>query len=334
MLIRLSVLCVALIAAPLCAAPAYKPAGAIALGAPDRWDYAVFDANSRRLYVAHGDRVAVIDPQHGAVIGSVTGMAGGTHGIAISHATNQGFTDDGRAGLAVPFALDTLKAGAPIKADDDADGITFEPVTGHIFVVEGDPGAITVIDPRSDTVIATVKAGEKLEYAVAGGGRVFAAGVGSDDLVAIDARTNAVLAHWPTPHCSKPHGLAYDAARGRLFLGCVNATMMVVDARSGKVVAELPIGRGNDAVAYDPVRRRVFSSNGVDGTVSAYQQTGADTYTALDPIATQPSGRTMTLDPATGRLFVVAADTDPNPKGGRPIVRPGTVKVLMFDPVR
>jgi len=41
----------------------------------------------------------------------------------------------------------------------------------------------------------------------------------------------------------------------------------------------------------------------------------------------------MTLDPATGRLFVVAADTDPNPKGGRPVVRPGTTKVLMFDPV-
>ena len=334
MLTRLSILCAVLITAPVCATPAYKAVGTVALGAPDRWDYAVFDAAGHRLYVAHGDRVAVIDPQHGTVIGSVTGMAGGTHGIAISHATHQGFTDDGRAGVAVPFALDTFKAGQPIKADDDADGITFEPVTGHVFVVEGDPGAIAVIDPRTDKVIATVKAGEKLEYAVAGGGRVFAAGVGSDDLVAIDARTNIVLAHWPTPHCSKPHGLAYDVARGRLFLGCVNAMMTVVDAHNGKVVTELPIGRGNDAVAYDPVRRRVFSSNGVDGTISAYQQTDADNYTALDPIATEVSGRTMTLDPATGRLFVIAADTDPNPKGGRPIVRPGTVKVLMFDPVR
>jgi len=331
---RLSILCAALISAPLCAAPAYKAAGAIALGAPDRWDYAVFDAADHRLYVAHGDRIAVIDARSATVIGSVAGMAGGTHGIAISHATNQGFTDDGRAGVAVPFALDTLKAGQAIEADDDADAIAFEPVSGHVFVVEGDPGAMTVIDPRTDKSVATIKAGEKLEYAVAGGGRVFAAGAGNGDLVAIDARTNRVLAHWPTPHCTSPHGLAYDSARGRLFMGCVNATMMVVDAASGRVVAELPIGRGNDAVAYDPVRRRVFSSNGMDGTVSVYQQTGADGYTALDPIATAVSGRTMTLDPASGRLFVVAADTDPNPKGGRPIVHPGTVRVLMFDPVR
>lgn len=332
MLTRLSILCAALVAAPLCAAPSYRPAGTIVLGAPDRWDYAVFDAAGHRLYVAHGDRVAAIDPRRGTVIGSVTGMAGGTHGIAISHATGQGFTDDGRAGVAVPFSLGTLKAGQPIKADDDADAITFEPISGHVFVVEGDPGAITVIDPRTDKAVATIKVGEKLEYAVAAGGRVFVAGEANGDLVAIDARTNKVLAHWAAPHCTSPHGLAYDAARARLFMGCANAVMIVADAKTGKVVTELPIGRGNDAVAYDPVRRRVFSSNGVDGTISVYQQNGADSYAPLDPVTTAVSGRTMTLDPATGRLFVVAADTDPNPKGGRPIVRPGTVKVLMFDP--
>lgn len=327
----LAVLCSALLAAPICAAPAYKGAGSIPLGSPDRWDYAVFDSADRRLYVAHGDKVAVIDARRGSVIGSIEGLAGGAHGIAISHAAGRGFTDDGRAGVAVPFDLKSLKTGQPIKADDDADGIAFDAATGHVFVAEGDPGAITEIDPRTDRVVATIKTGEKLEYPVAGGGRVFVAGAGNDDVVAIDARARRV-AHWPAPHCTKPHGLAYDPLRERLFMGCVNATMMVADAKTGKIVAELPIGRGNDAVAYDPVRRRVFSSNGVDGTVSVFQQLDADHYRALDPIVTKVSGRTMALDPQNGRLFVVAADTDPNPNGGRPIVRQGTVAVLMFDP--
>jgi hypothetical protein len=111
--------------------------------------------------------------------------------------------------------------------------------------------------------------------------------------------------------------------------------MPVLDTADGRVVTTLPIGRGNDAVVFDPVRKRVFSSNGVDGTISVYQQVSPDRYDALETIATQVSARTMSLDPASGRLFVAAADTDPNPKPeGRPIVRPGTLKLLMFDPVK
>jgi DNA-binding beta-propeller fold protein YncE len=110
---------------------------------------------------------------------------------------------------------------------------------------------------------------------------------------------------------------------------------MVVDAGSGKVIAELPIGRGSDAVAFDPVRRRVFSSNGVDGTISVYQQRSPDRYEALPDVVTAVSGRTMTVDPKSGRLYVAAAETDPPATPGqRPKVRPGTLKLLMFDPVK
>jgi hypothetical protein len=41
----------------------------------------------------------------------------------------------------------------------------------------------------------------------------------------------------------------------------------------------------------------------------------------------------MALDPDTGRLYIAAADTDPNPTpGGRAKVRPGTLKLLVLDP--
>jgi DNA-binding beta-propeller fold protein YncE len=109
---------------------------------------------------------------------------------------------------------------------------------------------------------------------------------------------------------------------------------MVVDTMSGKVVAELPIGRGSDAVAFDPKRKRVFSSNGLDGTITVYQQTGPDAYQALDPIATAVSGRTMDVDPATGRLFVLASDVDPPAQaGGRPRPKAGTLRMMILDPV-
>jgi len=317
------------------AAPAYRLAASLPLGAPDRWDYLVFDQGTHRLYVAHGDRVTVIDPARGAIVGQVEGIPGGTHGIAISLKTGQGFTDDGRAGQAILFDLKTLKITRTIAADADADAIAMDKATGHVFVVEGDPAAITVVDPSSDTAVASIRVGEKLEYAVSDdAGTVFVAGEEKGDLVKIDARSNRVVAHFPASGCSSPHGLAIDKAGRRLFMGCSNSVMMVLDAASGRVVATLPIGRGNDAVAYDPVRHRVFSSNGIDGTISAFQQVSPDRYDALAPIPTAVSGRTMSLDPATGRLFVAAADTDPGPTpGSRPRPRPGTLKLLIFDPV-
>lgn len=317
------------------AEPSYKVTASVALGAPDRWDYVVFDANTKRVYVAHGDRVTVVDPARGTILGQIAGIAGGTHGVAISPKTGQGFTDDGKAGTAVAFDLKTLAVTKTIAADLDADAIASDAATDHIFVIEGDPASITVIDPKNDVAIATIKVGEKLEYAVGDDhGMIYVSGEEKGDLVKIDARTNTVLAHYPAPGCTSPHGLAIDRTGRRLFMGCANSVMMAMDADTGRVIATLPIGRGNDAVAYDPVRHRVFSSNGLDGTISVFQQSSPDRYSAPESIPTAVSGRTMALDPQDGRLFVAAAETDPSPTpGGRPKVRPGTLKLLVFDPV-
>jgi DNA-binding beta-propeller fold protein YncE len=110
----------------------------------------VFDPDSHRIYVAHGDTVSVVDGLGGAVLGTVEGMPGGTHGVAISHGTGKGYTDDGKAGVAVEFDLQTLKVVKRIKAQSDADGIVFDPPRDHIFVIDGDSGKLTVIDPKTD----------------------------------------------------------------------------------------------------------------------------------------------------------------------------------------
>jgi len=325
--------CLAL-ASPAGAAPAYTLTKSTPLGLPDRWDYVVFNAATQRVYIAHGPKLAVIDARSGDLVGDVEGIPGGTHGTGVSAATGQGFTDDGINGQAVAFDLKTLKIGKQIPADKDADAIAADAATGHIFIIEGDPGAISVIDPKTDTVAATIKVGEQLEYATSDDqGALYVAGNEKSDLVKIDTKTNTVLAHWTTPDCKRPHGLALDKTSHRLFMGCVNSVMMVVDADSGRIVTELPIGKGSDAIAYDPRRKRVFSPNGVDGTLTIYQQTSPDAYTLLETLPTAVSGRTMSVDPESGRLFIVAADTDPpTSPNGRARQRPGTAKVMIFDP--
>jgi YVTN family beta-propeller protein len=330
----------ALVAPAAVAAPAYHIAKTVALGAPDRWDYVEFDAGSGRVYVAHGDRVTVVDGKSGAILGQVEGMPGGTHGIGISSATGKGYTDDGKAGQVVAFDLKTFKTGTHIAAKEDADGIAFDSASGHIFVVDGDSAAVTVIDPKTDTAIATIQTGGGMEFAVSGGnGKVYVNGADKKEIVRIDTATNAIDARWPIPGCTSPHGLAIDPVSHRLFPTCVNGVLTVVNTDTGAVVASLPIGRGTDGAAFDPKRKLVFSSN-YDGTLSVIHEKDADHFESLGSIKTQISGKNMGINPATGRLYVVAADVDasapvpPAKNGGmaRRKLLPGTVKLLFLDP--
>jgi YVTN family beta-propeller protein len=318
----------------------YKVVKEVPLGAPDRWDYVVYDAPSQRVYVAHCDRVSVVDARDGKVLGEVTGIDGGTHGVGLSH--GKGYTDDGKAGQVVVFDPKTFKVTKRIPAKADADGIMVEPATGDVYVVDGDSQAVTVVDPRTDTVIATVEGGGGLEYAVAGGdGKVYVNGAEKREIVRIDVKSNTADAHWPIPGCASPHGLAIDRAGHKLFVTCVNRLMTIVDTASGSVVATVPIGQGTDAAAFDPVRRRAFSSNG-EGTVTVVAQDLAGKYAVVDTVPTKVTGRTMGIDPSSGRLFVAAAETDPKavpppgPSGrpGRPRPLPGSLKLLFLDPVR
>jgi YVTN family beta-propeller protein len=326
------------------AAVAYHLTRSVGLGAPDRWDYVVYDSPSHRLYVAHGDRVTVVDGRSGRIIGQITGMPGGTHGIAISHAAGLGYTDDGQSGEAVAFSLKTLKVVGRLKAAPDSDAVTIDPTSGHVFVVDGDPGLLTVIDPKTDRAVATVRVGSKLEYAVAGdNGKVYVNGEEKREIFRIDTATNQVDASWPLPQCDSPHGLAIDTSTHRLFSSCENQRLVVVDSDSGATVASVPIGRGTDAAAFDPDRKLIFSSNGMDGTLSVIREVDANTFVPAGTVRTALSARTMSVDPVSGRLFLAAADTtakamaayraarEAGKRGPSPFTH-GSLKLLFFDP--
>jgi YVTN family beta-propeller protein len=227
--------------------PAYQLTSTVTLGAPEKRDYVVFDPGSQRVYA-----------QIGAVVGEVTNIPGGTHGTAVSTATGEGFTDDGKAGQAVVFDLKTLKVLKRIPAADDADGIIREPASGHIFIADGDSGKVTIIDPKTDTLIKTLTIGGKLEGIAAGAdGRVYVEGAEKREVVVLDAHANALVARWAIPACISPHGIAFDEAGHRLFVSCANAQMTILNTDTGLTVASLPIGMGTDSAAWDPQRKRL-----------------------------------------------------------------------------
>jgi YVTN family beta-propeller protein len=318
------------------APPSYHVAKTVPLGSPDRWDNVVFDPASKRVFIAHGDRVTVVNGRDGTVLGNIEGFDGGTHDVAVSPENGRGYTDDGRAGIAASFDLTTFKVGNRIKAALDADGITRDPHTGHIFVINADSGNITVIDPKSDSAITTIDVGSGLEFGTAGdNGKIYVNGAEKHEIVRIDTASNKIDARWPMAGCERPHGIAIDLKSHRLFSSCANAVLVVLDTTNGAVVATLPIGKGTDGAAFDPKRHLIFSSNGRDGTLSVIEEKDPKTFVSRGEIKTALSARTMTIDPQTGRLYLVAADIDvkaaatPN---RRPPFVPGSTKLIMLDP--
>jgi YVTN family beta-propeller protein len=315
----------------------YRVTKTVPLGAPDRWDYVVFEPTSGRVFVAHGDEVTVVDGTAGKVTGRIKGLTGGTHGVAFVTDSNRGYTDEGETGKAVSFNLRTLAVEKRVPAAEDADAVTFDPVSHHVFVINGDTGSISVIDPKTDAAVATIEGGGKLEYAVPGeNGKLFVNGAAKREVLSIDTASNKITARWPVPDCESPHGLAIDPSTHRLFVGCLNRWLTVVDSQSGRVVAKLPIGSGSDAVVFDPRRKLVLSSNGKDGTLSVIHQQDANTYVPLKTVQTSISARTMGINVATGRIYLAAADVrtnaTPHKETGRLPPVPGSLKLLFLDP--
>jgi DNA-binding beta-propeller fold protein YncE len=322
----------------LAAAPSYKLTKSVALGAPDAWDYVVFDAASGRVFIGHSTETTIVDGTSGAIVGHFAGL-NGAHGTAIDAKLGRGFADSGKDPSVTAFDLKTFQpiAGGKITTPEDTDGMGFDPSSGHVFTMNGDAGSASIIDPATAKLVVNIPLDGKPEYADADGhGHIYANIEDKGQLAVIDTATNKVTAHWPLPGCTSPHGLAVDGAGRRVFSSCANGKLMVVNADSGAIVASFPIGLGSDAVAYDPVRHRVFSSNG-SGTLSVIVQNSADSYDAPVEIPTTRGARTMAVDPKSGRIFLVAADyvedpTVPVTNRRHYKVVPGTARLMLLDP--
>jgi YVTN family beta-propeller protein len=313
----------------------YHISKSIPLGAPERWDYLTFEPASRRIYIAHGDKIEVFDAQSEKIVGQVA--VDGANGVAIVPAVGKGYAGSRAAKSVVVFDLNTFKVVKTLQAAEDTDAVVYDPTSKRVFVMQGDPNSMTVIDTTTDSVVATIHLNGQPEFAVVdGAGKLFVNIEDKREIQRVDTKSGKIDATWPIASCDSPHGLAIDKDAHRLFASCINSKLVVVNASTGAVVSTLPIGKRSDAAAFDSHLKRVFSSNG-EGTLSVIQQEGADQYKALSEVPTQLGARTMTLDAKSGRLYLVTGDyseVDPNAKDPRKryAVKPGSTRMLIVDP--
>jgi DNA-binding beta-propeller fold protein YncE len=318
-------------------AESYRITGFIPIGGTGHWDYLLADSE-RRLYLSHNAEVVVIDLDSQKILGEVP-VGVFSHGIAIAPDIDLGFITTGGSGTdprnytteVASFDLKTLAIKDRIKVGEDPDAIVYDPASGRVFAFNGDISQATVINPKIGKVERIIALGGKPEFSVSDGkGNVYVNLEDKGEIAQIDTGRLTVKAHWPLAPCEEPAGLALNRENRRLFSVCGNKTMVVVDADSGKVVANLPIGVHPDGAMYDPVTKQAFSSN-IDATLTVVRQEGKDKYSVLDTVQTEPGVRTMAMDLKTHTTYLSSARFGPKPEGRRfPSAVPETFKVLIL----
>ncbi|MFZ0964888.1 MAG: YncE family protein [Terriglobia bacterium] len=307
----------------------------VTLGGEGGWDYLICDSEARRVYISRGTHVMVLDADTYAVVGDLPGTDG-VHGIALAPELGRGFTSNGRADTVTIFDLKTLRVLGTAPTGNGPDAIVYDPASKRVFTFNGHGGDATAIDAASGKPAGTITLGGRPEFAAADGlGHIYNNLEDQSELLQIDSHKLTITARWPLAPGESPSGLAMDREHRRLFVGCHNKMMAVVDADSGKVLATPEIGQGVDANRFDPGTQLAFSSNG-DGTLNVVHEDSPEKFTPVASVATQRGARTMALDLKTHHVFLVTAEFGPPPAPTPerphpwPQAIPGTFTLLVF----
>jgi YVTN family beta-propeller protein len=108
-------------------------------------------------------------------------------------------------------------------------GVAINPTNGLVYVANANSNTVSVIDPKTNTVVAT-------KYVF--GGRA-------------------------------PYGVAINPTNGLVYVTNVRSnTLSVIDPATNKVVATIPVGEGPSGVAINPSNGLVYVANADSNTLS------------------------------------------------------------------
>ncbi|MGZ3928982.1 MAG: YncE family protein, partial [Mucilaginibacter sp.] len=196
------------------------------------WDYITVDSASDKLYVSHGLQVNVLNKTTGDSLGVISATKD-VHGIALVQALGKGYISNGSSNSVLVFDLQTNKVLAHVPTGKFSDGIFYDDFSKKVISCNGMSKNMTVIDPVTDEVVATIQLSGWPETATSdGAGKIYVNNAEKSEIDVIDAQTFKIVHKWPIAPAKGPSGLTIDRSTMRLFAGCENKLLAVINART------------------------------------------------------------------------------------------------------
>jgi len=292
------------------------------------WDYASFDTTGNRVMIARSDGVAAVDAATGTVVPQLV-AAGRLHAAFVVPGTTIGVLTSSTSGGVMLFDAATGKVTADIKTGPKPDAAIYDAASKLVLVMDNKDGTISMIDPIAGKLVGTVAVGGALEFAAVDGmGHVFVNVEDKSELAMVDIAKRSVVRRTMLTGCEDPSGLALTTG-GVLIAACANGVAKSVDAKSGKLLADIAVGPRPDAVIYDAARERAYVPSGGDGTLTVIDTGRGHAPRTIEKVATQTGARTGTVDPKTGTVYLPTARYAAAVSGARPAMIPGSVELLV-----
>jgi YVTN family beta-propeller protein len=331
----------------------YKVLKTAKVGGLGGFDYIQADGAARRLYIPRGavvsdhpqpGRVTIFDLDTLAPVGEIPETR--ANGAAIDEKSGHGFASSS------PVAMWDIKTQKLIKTIDmdpkcRPDGIMADAYNQRIYVFSHPTNDATVIDAKDGKVLGTIDLGGAPEQAISdGAGHVYAVIQDKSNVAVIDAKTMKVTAHYDfTGKGARCNGLALDAKNHVLFAACgqPEPTMIVMDAKDGKILTTLPLAGASDGAVFNPNTMEAFSTHG-NGTLTVIKENSPTSFVVEQNLKTMPGAKCVTLDPKTGHVLTMAAEYGPAPtppadappqpgrggRGGRGPMLPDSFTILVI----
>jgi DNA-binding beta-propeller fold protein YncE len=282
---------------------------------PGGFDHAAVHGPRGRLYVAHtaNDAVDVIDCATNTYLRSIPRL-GGVAGALVSEEHDLVFTSNRAESTVGMFPPDQEEALVKVKVGLRPNGLAYDASRRLLLAANvGDatrPAFFTVsaVDVPTRAMIADVPVPGRTRWVVFDAeSACFYVNIADPPQIAvIEAAKPGFVARTFSVPAAGPHGLDLDAATHRLFCACDGQTLVVLDARSGAILAQAELAGVPDVIFFNPERRHLYVAIGEPGLIEVFE---TNHMRRLETVRTEAGAHTLGFDPSRHTVYAFLPDT-------------------------